>query len=113
MLVWLRTPGSYVSEIFHEKKMRKLNRDLNSSDEEFLDEMAEEHNKLRSVHLAPPLMKNRNMSLQAKALAIQLAAEANLRHSDKASRPDQGENLAMGCTSSGPGITAKDAAKEW
>lgn len=82
-------------------------------DEEFLDEMAEEHNKLRSVHLAPPLMKNRNMSLQAKALAIQLAAEANLRHSDKASRPDQGENLAMGCTSSGPGITAKDAAKEW
>lgn len=75
--------------------------------------MAEEHNKLRSVHLAPPLVKNRNMSLQAKALAIQLAAEANLRHSDKASRPDQGENLAMGCTSSGPGITAKDAAKEW
>lgn len=82
-------------------------------DEEFLDEMAEEHNKLRSIHLAAPLMKNRNMSLQAKALAIQLAAEANLRHSDKASRPDQGENLAMGCTSSGPGITAKDAAKEW
>lgn len=82
-------------------------------DEEFLDEMTEEHNKLRSVHLAPPLVKNRNISLQAKALAIQLASEANLRHSDKASRPDQGENLAMGCTSSGPGITAKDAAKEW
>ena len=82
-------------------------------DEDFLDEMTEEHNKLRSIHLSPPLVKNRNMSLQAKALAIQLAAEANLRHSDKTSRPDQGENLAMGCTSSGPGITAKDAAKEW
>lgn len=82
-------------------------------DEDFLDEMTEEHNKLRSIHLSPPLVKNRNMSLQAKALAIQLAAEANLRHSDKISRPDQGENLAMGCTSSGPGITAKDAAKEW
>ncbi|XP_073232643.1 uncharacterized protein [Porites lutea] len=82
-------------------------------DEDFLDQMLEEHNKLRSVHLAPPLEKNRNMSLQAKTLAVQLATEANLRHSDKASRPDQGENLAMGCTSSGPGITAKDAAKEW
>ena len=75
--------------------------------------MLEEHNKLRSVHLSPPLVKNRNMSLQAKELAIQLASEANLRHSDKATRMDQGENLAMGCTSSGPGITAKDAAKEW
>ena len=82
-------------------------------DEEFLDQMLEEHNKLRSIHLSPPLKKNRTMSLDAKALAIQLAAEANLRHSDKASRPDEGENLAMGCTSSGPGITAKDAAKEW
>ncbi|KAL9975334.1 hypothetical protein ACROYT_G012487 [Oculina patagonica] len=82
-------------------------------DEDFIDQMVEEHNKLRSIHLSPPLVKNRNMSLQAKALAIQLASEANLRHSDKASRPDQGENLAMGCTSSGPGITAKDAAKEW
>jgi len=86
---------------------------LTKEDEEFLDQMLQEHNKLRSIHLSPPLIKNRNMSLQAKALAIQLAAEANLRHSDKASRPDQGENLAMGCTSSGPGITAKDAAKEW
>ena len=83
------------------------------SDEDFLDQMLEEHNKLRSIHLAPPLKKNRTMSLQAKAMAIELAAEANLRHSDKASRPDEGENLAMGCTSSGPGITAKDAAKEW
>lgn len=82
-------------------------------DEEFLDEMLQEHNKLREIHLSPPLVKSRNMSLQAKALAIQLAAEANLRHSDKNSRPDQGENLAMGCTSSGPGITARDAAKEW
>lgn len=75
--------------------------------------MLEEHNKLRSIHLFPPLVKSRNMSLQAKELAIQLASEANLRHSDKATRMDQGENLAMGCTSSGPGITAKDAAKEW
>lgn len=75
--------------------------------------MLEEHNKLRSIHLSPPLVKNRNMSLQAKELAIQLASEANLRHSDKSTRMDQGENLAMGCTSSGPGITAKDAAKEW
>lgn len=86
---------------------------LTTEDEQFLDDMIQEHNKLRSIHLSPPLKKNRNMSLQAKALAIQLAAEANLRHSGKASRPDQGENLAMGCTSSGPGITAKDAAKEW
>ena len=83
------------------------------SDEEFLDQMLDEHNKLRSIHLAPPLKKNRTLSLQAKAMAIELAAEANLRHSDKASRPDQGENLAMGCTSAGPGITAKDAVKEW
>ena len=83
------------------------------SDEDFLDQMLEEHNKLRAIHLSPPLKKNRNISLQAKALAIQLAAEANLRHSANALRPDQGENLAMGCTSSGPGITAKDAAKEW
>ena len=75
--------------------------------------MLEEHNKLRSIHLAPPLLRNINMSLQAKALATQLAAEANLRHSDKRTRQDQGENLAMGCTSSGPGISAKDAAKEW
>ena len=54
------------------------------------------------------------MSLEAKKLALTLASEKDLRHSLPSERPNQGESLAMGCTTaSGPGISAAEAIKKW
>lgn len=72
------------------------------------------HNKLRSVHFSPPIQSNDEMSLEAKKLALSLASEKDLRHSLPSERPNQGESLAMGCTTaSGPGISATEAINKW
>ena len=72
------------------------------------------HNDLRSVHFSPPIQNNTDMSIAAKKYAQVLATEKDLRHSPLKDRPDQGENLAMGCTTAaGEGITAREAITKW
>ena len=46
---------------------------------------------------------------------FQRGRRAGLSHSDRSSRPGQGENLAMGCTTARgvPGRTIEDAVKAW
>lgn len=72
------------------------------------------HNELRSVHFSPPLQNNTQMSLSAKRYALLLATETDLIHSPVSTRPDEGENLAMGCsTADGQAITAEETVKKW
>ena len=72
------------------------------------------HNELRSVHFSPPVQNNTDMSIEAKQWAQILAEEKDLRHSPPSSRENQGENLAMGCTTATEeGITAKEAITKW
>ena len=37
----------------------------------------------------------------------------SLKHSDKESRPGEGENLAFGCSTAAEGRTVQDAVKSW
>ena len=72
-----------------------------------------EHNKFRKIHGSSSLKLNRKMSLQAQAFARQLAKLGTLKHSARDSRTGQGENLAMGCSSSDSSMTAAAATKKW
>lgn len=84
------------------------------SDNQFIDDMVASHNEFRSVHFSPPVQNNTNMSIEAKEWAQILAEEKDLRHSSPESRENQGESLAMGCTTAaGEGISAKEAIKKW
>ena len=84
------------------------------SDNQFIDDMVAIHNELRSVHFSPPVQNNTIMSMGAKKWAQTLAEEKDLRHSPPDSRENQGESLAMGCTTAaGEGITAKEATTKW
>ena len=72
------------------------------------------HNELRSVHFSPPIQNNTKMSIEAKQYAQILARKKDLIHSLPSERPQQGENLAMGCTTGeGQGITAREAIAKW
>lgn len=76
--------------------------------------MVAAHNELRSVHFSPPVQNNTQMSLSAKRYALVLARTEDLEHSSPSTRPNIGENLAMGCTTAaGGGITAEEAIKKW
>ena len=72
------------------------------------------HNELRSVHFSPPVQNNTRMSIEAKEWAQTLAEEKDLIHSPPSLRENQGESLAMGCTTAAEeGITAKEAITKW
>jgi len=84
------------------------------SDNQFIDDMVAIHNELRSVHFSPPIQNNTQMSIEAKEWAQILSEEKDLRHSPPDSRENQGESLAMGCTTAAEeGITAKEAIAKW
>ncbi|XP_078365287.1 uncharacterized protein LOC144649629 [Oculina patagonica] len=87
---------------------------LTPEDNQFINDMVAIHNELRSVHFSPPIQNNTDMSIAAKQYAQVLAKEKDLRHSSPLDRPQQGESLAMGCTTAaGEGITAKEAITKW
>lgn len=54
------------------------------------------HNRERAQVGAPPLAWSDRLAADAAAYAPQLVALGGLEHSDNESRPDAGENLAMG-----------------
>ena len=60
-----------------------------------------EHNNRRSVHGAPLLQLNENLSKQAQDFAEKLAAEKKAYHSPQNERPLIGENIAEKCTKDG------------
>ena len=70
------------------------------------------HNTFRAVHDSPPMTLNREMSDAAEAYAKQIANSGMLRHSSKDERPDQGENLSMGC-STNKAQTMTEAVTNW
>ena len=76
-------------------------------------EVLQEHNVYRGIHGSSPLKLSTAMSMEAFAFAQDLAKNGTLKHSPVSSRPDQGESLAMGCATDGPGITAEGVVKKW
>ncbi|WP_118857088.1 CAP domain-containing protein [Sphingomonas mesophila] len=54
------------------------------------------HNRVRAQYGSPALVWDEALAAQARAYAGQLARLGRLRHSPKAMRPGQGENLWMG-----------------
>lgn len=77
-----------------------------------LDGLAE-HNRFRKVHGSSALKLDLEMSRQAQVFAEQLAKLGTLKHSARDSRPGQGENLAMGCSSGDSVMPASAATKKW
>jgi pathogenesis-related protein 1 len=57
-------------------------------------EMVAAHNQLRARLGLPPVTWDAELAWHAQAWADQLAGEAGLQHSPRASRPGEGENLA-------------------
>ena len=67
------------------------------------------HNKYREKHGTPPLTLDVEMSKEAEAYAKEIAKKGTLEHS----KTEDGENLAMGCTSSGTKMSAEEATRNW
>ena len=76
--------------------------------------MVTAHNEFRSMHFSLPIQKSLTMSRSAKEFARRLAAKKDLAESSANDRPDEGENVALGCTrGSEEAITAAEAVKKW
>ena len=72
----------------------------------------EYHNEHRRIHKAPELQLDHELSLQAARFAQEIV-EKGLKHSTAQERPNQGENIALGCRAYGKGMSAFEAVKEW
>ncbi|XP_078365356.1 uncharacterized protein LOC144649672 [Oculina patagonica] len=70
------------------------------------------HNRYRAVHNAPALTLNCEMSKKAAAHAQKLADLDTLVQSGYTERPEQGENLSLGCYENRE-ETAEEAIKGW
>ena len=70
------------------------------------------HNRYRAIHNAPPMTLNCEMSWNAAAYAQKLADMDTLVQSSYIERPEQGENLSLGCFGNRE-QTAEEAIKTW
>ena len=87
---------------------------MTPDDGAFEQDALEAHNNFRRVHNAPDMKLNRQLSDQAKVYAQKIANAGALKHSKDAERgSDVGENLAMGCKTSGIPLTGKEAVTNW
>lgn len=71
------------------------------------------HNKYRATHSAPAMSLNCELSKQATEYAQKLADLGSLVQSGYSDRPDQGENLALDCTSGTADGLANEAVTNW
>ena len=63
----------------------------------------------RKIHKTPEMKLNEEMSKEAEEYAKKLAEEKKFQHSDS----EDGENLAMGCSSKDEDLTAEEATEHW
>ena len=70
------------------------------------------HNQYRSIHAAPPLTLNKEMSESARKYAEYLLLQGTLTHSSKQERSGQGENLHMACAMP-DAPSPNEATKNW
>lgn len=82
------------------------------SDSPFEQEALSIHNRYRTMHRAPALTLSCDMSKNAADYARTLADMDTLVQSGYTERPNQGENLSLGCHGSGE-QTAEEAIKTW
>lgn len=67
------------------------------------------HNIFRKIHDVPGMKLDSVMCAEAKRYAEVIAAKGQLEHSST----EDGENLAMGCTSGKDVMSAEEATKNW
>ena len=79
---------------------------------QFQQEALSIHNRYRAIHNAPALTLNCEMSKNAAAHAQKLADLDTLVQSSYTERPEQGENLSLGCYENRE-ETAEEAIKGW
>ena len=79
---------------------------------QFEQEALSIHNRYRAIHNAPALTLNCEMSKKAAAYAQKLADLDTLVQSSYFERPEQGENIALGCYEDRED-TAEEAIKGW
>lgn len=70
------------------------------------------HNRYRAIHNAPPMTLNCEMSRNATAYAQKLADMDSLVPSGYNERPEQGENLSLGCYDNRE-QSAEEVVKVW
>ena len=71
------------------------------------------HNLFRKIHGVPDLEMNEKLSKDAEDYAKNLSETDASVHSVRKDRPGQGENIAVGCTSAGSELRAKEAVSQW
>lgn len=79
---------------------------------QFAQEALNIHNRYRAIHNAPAMTLNCEMSKNAAAYAQKLADLDTLMESSYTERPEQGENLSLGCYENRE-QTAEEAIKMW
>lgn len=91
-----------------------MNFNLNNfhSATQFEQEALNIHNRYRAIHNSPAMTLNCQMSRDAAAYAQNLAEMDTLVKSSYTERPEQGENLSLGCYKDRE-ETAEEAVKMW
>ena len=79
-------------------------------DKDFAKKALKAHNIYRKVHKVPELKLNETMSKEAEEYAEKIAESMELKHS----KSEDGENLALGCSSEEyDDLTAGEATMHW
>lgn len=79
---------------------------------QFEKEALHTHNRYRAIHNAPAMTLNCEMNQNAAAYAQKLADMDSLVQSSYNERPEQGENLSLGCYVNRE-QTAEEVVKTW
>lgn len=80
---------------------------------DYRQDALKQHNDLRNIHDAPRMTLDDSMNVAAEEYARTLFTLGKLKHSNRTTRPGQGENLASGCSTAAEGRTVQDAVKAW
>lgn len=73
----------------------------------------EHHNTHRKLHQVHDLVLDHELSKKAAIYAKKVAHDMKIAHAKPKDRPNQSENIAVGCKASGPGLTEFEAVKYW
>lgn len=80
---------------------------------DYRQDALDQHNDFRRIHDAPSMTLDDSMNAAAEEYAHKLFKLGYLKHSNRTTRPGQGENLYYGCSTAGEGRTVHDAVKGW
>ena len=80
---------------------------------EFDEQGLHAHNMFRKIHGVPAMTLDPQMTADATKYAEKIARRGTLMHSSRAERKNDGENLAMKCSSGDMKYTGYDPVTAW